>query len=592
MTDLEIIKELEKELRTWAMSSFSNLSDNYILDSNSDVIEIDLENHGITVIPQSLLLLKNLKKINLSGNEIDSISELLILKKLEVLSIEGCWEISDKSFEQFTSQSKSIKHIFHYDSFTHSVFPKTSLNHNLNIYGLDISDRELEGNVLTIADMSVFPPQEMLELGYRNPKFYYNNYLPIIEEYLTLSNKNRPKKVKEARLASIKSEIKQELIECFYQKYTKKRELKYAVRKIGINRYHDLYRILIDNISTNAEAQEISDPQWVFITGDNGYGKTSLLQATVIGLFGNKDKDQILNDLSEIFLEFKNDNKYQVNGSDELNEDNNFNHFAAYGPARLNSSMTPSNNTKTASLFNPHSELLDIEVKLIQWNNKNQIHFQQSAIEILKKLLSPQIKNIQVIQDKTDTAVKYYEFGDNKGKDFRQLASGYRSLITMVGDIMIRLIKHQSEITNFSDLAGIVVIDEIDLHLHPKWQKAMVEKLTQLFPKIQFIASTHSPIPILGAPKDSVIINVQRDENGITAEKLDINFSTLLPNSILTSPIFGFEDIIPTSKSKDEFLNTEPNYTDIEHKEQTQKDIKELLTPEKKAEFLKILNQD
>ncbi|MDF1546440.1 MAG: ATPase, partial [Bacteroidales bacterium] len=126
-----------------------------------------------------------------------------------------------------------------------------------------------------------------------------------------------------------------------------------------------------------------------------------------------------------------------------------------------------------------------------------------------------------------------------------------------------------------------------------KWQKALVEKLTETFPKIQFIASTHSPIPLLGAPENTIIINVQRDEiDGIKAEKLDIDFSTLTPNSILSSPIFGFKDLVPLSKPDDKFVNTEKDFKKIKKKEETRKQISKYLSPEKTDEFLNLLNDD
>ena len=133
----------------------------------------------------------------------------------------------------------------------------------------------------------------------------------------------------------------------------------------------------------------------------------------------------------------------------------------------------------------------------------------------------------------------------------------------MVGDMIIRLRRYQN-VENFKDLFGIVLIDEIDLHLHPKYQKLFIQKLTELFPRIQFIASTHSPIPLLGAPKNSVIINVSRTrEEGIKAELLNIDFSVLTPNAILSSPIFGFQDLIPESKSDDVMIRSEDTYKEV-----------------------------
>ncbi len=65
---------------------------------------------------------------------------------------------------------------------------------------------------------------------------------------------------------------------------------------------------------------------------------------------------------------------------------------------------------------------------------------------------------------------------------------GFRSIIAMVGDMMIRLFKSQPTITNPSELAGIVIIDELDLHWHPKMQREIPQLLSKIFPKVQFIA--------------------------------------------------------------------------------------------------------
>jgi predicted ATP-binding protein involved in virulence len=72
----------------------------------------------------------------------------------------------------------------------------------------------------------------------------------------------------------------------------------------------------------------------------------------------------------------------------------------------------------------------------------------------------------------------------------------------MIGDMMLCLFEQQIEVVDPAELAGIVLIDEIDIHLHPKWQKRVPEILHENFPKVQFIVSTHSPIPLLGALRE------------------------------------------------------------------------------------------
>lgn len=152
----------------------------------------------------------------------------------------------------------------------------------------------------------------------------------------------------------------------------------------------------------------------------------------------------------------------------------------------------------------------------------------------------------------------------------------------MIGDMIIRLSETQPEITNFNKLAGIVVIDEFDLHLHPKMQRELVERLTKVFPEIQFIVSTHSPIPLLGAPPEkTIILNVNKTkEEGITVKrlkKLEKELKYLLPNQLLTSDIFGLNEIENIYLRDDELdkVPIENKYIDIEKNKKLIKDLEE-----------------
>ncbi|PPK67314.1 putative ATP-binding protein involved in virulence [Methylobacter tundripaludum] len=81
---------------------------------------------------------------------------------------------------------------------------------------------------------------------------------------------------------------------------------------------------------------------------------------------------------------------------------------------------------------------------------------------------------------------------------FSLLSDGYRNMIGVVADIAYRMatLNPQLEADVIKQTEGIVLIDEIDLHLHPKWQKQVVERLLDTFPKVQFVASSHSPFII------------------------------------------------------------------------------------------------
>lgn len=77
----------------------------------------------------------------------------------------------------------------------------------------------------------------------------------------------------------------------------------------------------------------------------------------------------------------------------------------------------------------------------------------------------------------------------------QQLSSGEKMLFALVADIARRLVTANPNSENpLQEGSGVVLIDEIDLHLHPKWQRKVVGKLRELFPNVQFVVTTHSPL--------------------------------------------------------------------------------------------------
>lgn len=94
----------------------------------------------------------------------------------------------------------------------------------------------------------------------------------------------------------------------------------------------------------------------------------------------------------------------------------------------------------------------------------------------------------------------------------RQLSDGERGLLALVLDLTRRLSQANPELENpATEAEAVVLIDEIDLHLHPKWQRKIVHNLTEAFPKCQFIATTHSPQIIGEVESDRIHIIADGD---------------------------------------------------------------------------------
>jgi predicted ATP-binding protein involved in virulence len=91
--------------------------------------------------------------------------------------------------------------------------------------------------------------------------------------------------------------------------------------------------------------------------------------------------------------------------------------------------------------------------------------------------------------------------------DVRQLSEGERGVLALVLDLARRLSQANPGVADpVKHGEAVVLIDEVDLHLHPRWQRTIVERLTQTFPHCQFIATTHSPQIVAAAQPEQVLL--------------------------------------------------------------------------------------
>ena len=93
---------------------------------------------------------------------------------------------------------------------------------------------------------------------------------------------------------------------------------------------------------------------------------------------------------------------------------------------------------------------------------------------------------------------------DGETLDLSQLSDGERSFLAMICDLGRRLALANPRLDNPLHGSGVVLIDELELHLHPKWQRQIVHNLTKTFPRCQFIATTHSPQVVASVEPDQV----------------------------------------------------------------------------------------
>jgi predicted ATP-binding protein involved in virulence len=92
-----------------------------------------------------------------------------------------------------------------------------------------------------------------------------------------------------------------------------------------------------------------------------------------------------------------------------------------------------------------------------------------------------------------------------------QLSDGYRTTLAMVMDIAARIAEANPFSSEPLNSEGVILIDEVDLHLHPEWQREFLPRLIDVFPNLQFIVSTHSPF-IIQSVKEGTLVDLDKDD--------------------------------------------------------------------------------
>lgn len=204
-----------------------------------------------------------------------------------------------------------------------------------------------------------------------------------------------------------------------------------------------------------------------------------------------------------------------------------------------------------SNLRNPEEWLLYLDYTAAK---KSKIQDQQrhrcdQAIDLLKQVLW-EIDDIRFIPGEGVRPKPRVEFKTPYGwVPFRQLGYGYQSLATWVADFASRMVERYPESKNPLAEPAVVLVDEIDLHLHPKWQRELMDRLTNLFPNTQFIATAHSPLVVQAAANANLAV-LRRVGDHVEIDN-DVDYiRNWRVDQILTSDLFGLDSAWSPQKTK------------------------------------------
>lgn len=290
---------------------------------------------------------------------------------------------------------------------------------------------------------------------------------------------------------------------------------------------------------------DLDDKKEIYFVGENGDGKTILLQAILLALKGDRNVGEIVN-----FTKQNTWNTYDLTATDHAGAVYRFSKnesvreqigrdVFAYGVHRSKNDSDKADEYGYLTLFE-EDQYLNNPVKWLQYLHHKEAAGETPPIDLqLAKDMLRSILNENVTIDVTPDAVTFKE--RETAVNFSQLADGYKSVIIWVCDLLERLSKNQPGAKSSKDFKGIVLLDEIEIFLHPKWKYKIVRNLRDWFPEIQFIFTTHSSTIILGASKDAVFYKLYKEDGLTQVSKPLSKISNLMLNAVITSPLFDLE---------------------------------------------------
>ncbi len=357
------------------------------------------------------------------------------------------------------------------------------------------------------------------------------------------------------------------------------------LKKIEIKNFRCL-----DNIKLSFDSEKSIRKQTILL-GENGTGKTNLLKAIALitagsnalgELLGNPDDwIQYGKDFCEIKAELvtkkseerslsitikRGDtlkdiiiwNQKSLTEIDDAINNATRNYFVvAYGSSRR---LGEERNGKyfedirarnISTLFNRDSVLNPLESWAIDLDYREQ----KAGLEVVRQTLNSFLPGITFKE--IDKKKKQLLFNTKDGViPLNYLSDGYQNMAAWIGDLLYRITSTFEDYKSPLTARGLLLVDEIDLHLHPKWQRILLDFISKNLPNFQLIATTHSPLTAQQSDKNELFY-FQRDNEQIKLKKFKGTPKNLLVNQLLMTDVFGLEtdESLEVEKTKEEYKN-------------------------------------
>jgi len=334
----------------------------------------------------------------------------------------------------------------------------------------------------------------------------------------------------------------------------------------------------LSDISLSFEKDKKSNRKWTLILGENGTGKSNILKAIALVTSGSNALGELLGNIDswikfgenncliravietkkgeerEISLKLErgdnlskviSNNRQSLYLIDSAIENANRNYFiVAYGASRRLSNEVFSSFEKSRSarsmnvrnLFDNSSTLNPLTAWIIELDYRSG----EEGINLVKEALEDFLPGITF--HSIDKEKKQVMFDTIDGLiSLDQLSDGYQNMAAWIGDLLFRITEAFRSYTRPLESRGLLLIDELDLHLHPKWQRKLLDFIGNKLPNFQVVATTHSPLTAQQADTGELFALKRNDSNIVEIIPFIGSPKSLLINQLLMTPVFGLE---------------------------------------------------
>lgn len=319
---------------------------------------------------------------------------------------------------------------------------------------------------------------------------------------------------------------------------------------------HDFRGIEDLSLEFSFTTQPPEQAPWLMLLGENGFGKSSVLQAVALALMPAAERRKVVRDPRRLVRRGADPQKALVTlelssgQAIELTIDGEKRRMlgtppgvllCAYGSTRLlprgkHRPRETSDIVHAATLFDPFLPLIDAEAWLLSTASSERDRFDYAVAAIKAILDLANDVRFEPAQEGKEVEVHHAGPGPTS---LTQLSDGYQAMLALTVDVIARASAAQKVV---EAAEGLVLVDELGLHMHPRWKMRVVAGLRRAFPRLQFLCTTHDPLCLRGLYGGEVAV-MRRDEEGriVALTKNLPAVDALRIDQLLTSEYFGLQ---------------------------------------------------